>query len=296
MEPLVESNQLKKSNAIGWGLIALGFAIPAIAAGFGYGNAFQVGESIPRSAGALLLLGGLSWLITRNRSIRAKSNGRIVVGIMLCVTSLNVARMQVEETNTAKNFLKETLDLQQRQQAKFAALEAKFDKVNLATVLTPEAMTSQTGIAQSRATMREYRTLLAERKGLVQSTMAEVASSIAALPSGSARDSANRGAKDGSQETLAMYESLDTTQWAYSAAIENVINWCEAQRGKLGTSNGQLLFSSTSQQAELQSLLAQLTAAETAFTRAAEAARATQVRLATKAAVTKREAEEMLKR
>ena len=71
--------------------------------------------------------------------------------------------------------------------------------------------------------------------------------------------------EEGKAQTTAAYAGLDRTQSALADSIESVLNWGQGQTGKLGVKDGQLLFTSKEQQAQLQALLGKVQLAENAM-------------------------------
>ena len=246
-------------NYAGGGLIALAFALPFLAIPAGLGTSFQAGGQTVDTLVALLVLAIISWAITRKRSDLAKASGRLISGGVLCLMVGTGLAQAASEEQASKRFLRDAMALQAAQSAKFVDLGQRFDKINLTTVLTPEAMTTVSGLATARATIAQYRALLAERRLLLQTYLAEFERFFATIPPGDMRNGALSAMSGGSKDATAkVYADLDRSQTALTDSMSAVLDWGAAQAGALGVRTGQLLFSTKEQQAELQTLLAKL--------------------------------------
>ena len=153
--------------------------------------------------------------------------------------------------------------MQARHAARFVELGKRFDAVPLNTVLTPESVTSEAGIAAGRNTVAQYRALLAERQALLTSTFAESQKFFnTRSPTEADKRDALAAMERGMGATIGLYADLDTVQSAVTQAISDILNWAASQRGKLGAKDGQLVYANAKQQSELQALLTRLGATE----------------------------------
>lgn len=278
LSPADESAR-KRLTYLGIALIVLAFLGPALGAALGLLSltAFQVGEDSARTAGALLGLSLVSWLVTRKRSKVAQANGRVVVGLLLCITVVtNMVRAE-DDVVAAKAFVLEAVKFRDENMATFAKLGERFDKIDLSKVLTPEGVATSAGLASSRAVIAQYRTLLAERNLVVQTYLTRYERFVNdRAPTGATRKSAFESMTESSQATAKLYGELDKTQTALADTLERVLDWGSAQAGRLGVEKGQLLFSTREQQAELQGLIAKVNEAEKVVNEVVAAATAAQ--------------------
>lgn len=284
----------KSLNTAGFGLTLLAFVGPFVPLALGTRTAFQVGEDIPRTLGSLAVLMLVSWLITRNRSAEAKGLARVVVGLLLCALVASHVYAQSREEQLGKQFLQDSIAFQQRQSAKFQDLAERFNTVSVNNILTPETLTTPAGQATARAILAQYRALLAERKLLLQTYLAEWERFVATIPPGDMRDGAIAGMSGGKDATVALYADLDRTQTALADSIERVINWGQAQAGHLGMRGGQLLFETKEQQAALQPFLAKVSAAEADMNKSIQSATVAQAKAQDKARTKIQEAQQLL--
>lgn len=287
----------KLLSTAGTALIALAFIGPFAAVAFGSYTYFSAGEDVARTAGALLFLAFISWLTTRTRSPLTKAKARFVVGLLLCLTvGTNIARA-ASAAEDAKRYVREALEFRDQQMAKFTGLGQRFDKVDLSTVLTPQSVATPAGLANSRATLAQYKALLAERDLLLQSYLTAYERFVnERAPDGEARRGAFEIYKTQSAETSALYQGLGQTQRALASAMEMVLDWGEAQAGRIGIQNGQLLFSTREQQQELASLVAQVGEAEKTVNATVAKATETQQRAQAQIADQNQRAAEFLKK
>ena len=226
----------------------------------------------------------------------AKASARLITGVVLCVIGGTYLAKAANEEAIAKQVARDALAFRAKQSALFLALGQRFDKVDLNTVLTPEALTTHAGMSAARATIAEYRALLAERRLLVQSFVLEFDRFIAGIPAGNARDGALSTGGARKQETVRLYADIDESQTALVEAIASVLDWGFAQAGKLGVRNGELLFVSREQQAALQGLLARLAEVEAQNTKVLTAASATQAKSQATQLESVRKAEQLLQK
>ena len=276
MAPADELALTKRWNYLGIGLIVLAFIGPSLAMLAGLGSAFSVGEDIGRTFGSLAVLMFIAWLVTRKMGDRAKAKARVVVGIVLCVVvGNNIARMAKEE-DVAKAFVREALAFQAQQMGKFENLGKRFEEVTVGQYMTAEALVSPAGVAAGKAALERFRSLLQERNLLLQTYLAESVALIASVPAGEARAAAESTAGPARAATEKLYKTLDRAQGEQAAAIGAIFDWAAANNGKLGASNGELVFSSVEQQQELQALVSRLQAAESDVAAAAEEAQKTE--------------------
>jgi hypothetical protein len=289
-----ESSSAKKMNVLGGVLIAAAFVVPFLAIPLGGGTAYSAGQHIARTLGSLLVLALITWAVTHNRGALAKANGRVVTGVLLCLVVASNMHVQYKERGIAKQVMRDAVAFQQTQAAKFTDLDIRFDKVDLTKILTPEAMTAEAGMATARASVAQYRALLAERRALLQTYLSEFERFVASIPPGETKQGAMSSVASGKEQTVQLFNGLDRTQTALIDSIAAILDWGQAQAGHLGVRNGQLLFKTKEQQAELQALLVKLNAAEAEMTKTAQAATAAQAQAQEKLRANMQEAEKLL--
>lgn len=235
------------ANRSGWTLIATAAAIPIVAALFGKMNAAQVGNSIGQSLGAMAGLMLLAWLATAKLGPIGKANGRVAVGLVLCMLSFTHVAREIRDESDGKGVLRQVMALRLQKETQVADLGRRFNQVDLGKILMPENMTSKAGQAAARALLAKYRSLLAERRRLLTDNFTENERLLNGMPEGRMRTTAIAGLVAGRDSSAPIYADLDKTPTAEASAIEEVLNWAQAQGSTLGVRNGQLLFATTEQ-------------------------------------------------
>lgn len=294
MTPKGDRAATKRWNYSGAGLIALAFVGPSLATLAGLGNAFSVGEDIARTFGALAFLALISWLIVRKNSDLGKAKARTVVGILLCITVGNNIANAAKEEALVKQFVKDAFAFQAQHTAKFEDLGRRFDQVTVNQYVTPEGLTSVANVAAGIAALERYRSLLQERNLLVQTYLAEYVAFVGKLPPGQARAGAESALGPNKDATEKLYGMLDKVQGEHAAALAAVFAWAQANAGKIGMRNGQMMFTNVAQQQELQALAGRLQEAEKFVNDAAQKAQAAQVAAGEKNQRLQKEAAELL--
>jgi hypothetical protein len=245
--------------ACGWILIAAAFLV-AMGMAVKSGDAFEAGREIGRLFGACLFISLLAWAVTLKSSQNAKATARIVVGVLFLLIIL----AGIGNGNKAKNkeigkkFLQDAIALNKQHEQRFVLLGARFTKTDMSNVLAPASVTTRAGIANSRAKVAEYRSLIAERGAALRLNLQEGRELVQNLPPGGVKRGAESVIEKKSKQTAGMFTDLDRAELAQMALVEKILDWCEAQGNKLKHQQGQFLFTSEAQQAQFLVLLDQL--------------------------------------
>jgi hypothetical protein len=294
LSPAAEYNATRRWNYLGAGLIFVAFIGPSLATMAGLGNAFSVGEDIARTLGSLAFLALIAWLVVRKKSDLSKAKARAVVGLLLCITVGNNVATAAREKEQAKSFLRQAMTFQAKHTEKFVDLGRRFDEVTVAQYLTPEGLTSAASVAAGKAALERYRSLLQERNLLLQTYLAEYVAFVGSLPAGQVRAGAESTLGPNKEATEQLYKMLDRVQRDHAAAMGALFDWAAANSGKIEMRKGQLMFTSVSQQQELQSLANKLQAAEDEVAAASKKAQAAQAAAMEKNNRLQKEAAELL--
>lgn len=276
LSPADEHTLSKRWNYLGAGLIFIAFIGPSLATMAGLGNAFSVGTDIARTLGSFAFLALIAWLFVRKRTDLSKAKARAVVGLLLCITVGNNIANAFKQEDQAKSIVKQAMTFQAKHAEKFVDLGRRFDEVTVAQYLTLEGLTSTANVAAGKAALEQYRALLQERNLLLQTYLAEAVAFIGSLPAGEARTEAESVFGPNKEATEQLYKMLDRAQSDHAAAMGAIFDWATANSGKIEMRNGQLMFTTTAQQQELQSLANKLEAAENEVNVANEKAQAAQ--------------------
>ena len=262
---------------MGFVLLCVAFAAPVIGVAFGAGNSVDLSRSIPQQLGSLLVIGGISFFITRNRSERARSRGTLVVGALMCLFAFVNLREEVRQATETKEFFQKALTYQQERKASFAEFKQRFEQFNLASILTPESMSQAGARVEARAQLAQYTALLAERKALLETHFKQAERFISGNAPEFAKTTALQALKGSEGEDVAkVYDSLHKTQSAMADGMAEVLNWAERNQGKVQFEARQARFASPGLQAEFNALVGKLKELETAEQTAVREAEALQ--------------------
>ena len=256
------STLARKLHGAGYVFIAIAFALPFLAIPFGYSTAFQAGESLVYNLLALFVFALIAWLTTRKRSDMAKALAQLLSGILMCLFVFSNFAGAATEEQQAKQQLQKMLEFSAKKSTSFNELAIRFDKVDLNSALTVEGLTSPSGLATAKATVAQFRALLAERRLLVQTYLTELDRYLNELPTGKFKDGAMSSVGSASATTVKIYGDLDRSQAAWADSISALLDWSNGQSGKLFMQGNQLMFTSPSQKAELTELANRVSAAE----------------------------------
>ena len=257
------SKLARKLHCWGYALIIVSFAMPFLASLFGQSTAFQAGESLAHNLMALFVLALVAWLATRKRSDMTKAIARLATGILMCVFAGGTLAVAASEDQDAKKQMQEMLAFTANQAAQFNDLALRFDKVDMNVVLSVQNITSGSGLVTAKATIAQFRALLAERRLLVQTYLASLDRYLNELPAGNFKAGAMSGIGGSKAATVKLYGDLDVSQTSWVDAMSEVLDWSTRQKGKLSVQGDQLMFTSPAQKAELTVLINKVGVAET---------------------------------
>ena len=290
------SKLARKLHGWGYGLIIVAFVMPFLATLLGRSTAFQAGESLAQNLVALFVLALVAWLATRKRSDMAKAIARLLTGVLMCIFVGGTLAARANEEQIAKKQLQEMLAFAAKQTTQFGELALRFDKVDMNTVLSVENITSTSGLATAKATIAQFRALLAERRLLLQTYLASLDRYLNELPAGDFKAGAMSGIGASKAATIKLYSDLDRSQTAWVDAVSTVLDWCTRQAGKLFVQGGQLMFVSATQKAELSDLINKVGTAEAELNKVLAATAAAQVAEQEKTKANMRAAEKLLQK
>ena len=282
----------------GWGyaLIIVAFAIPFLAALIGRSTAVQVGESLAQNLIVLFVLALVAWLAARTRNDMAKAIARLLTGALMCLFIGGTLAVAANEEQDAKRHVQEMLAFTAKQATQFNDLALRFDKVDMNTLLSVENITSASGLATAKATITQFRALLAERRLLLQTYLASTDRYLTELPAGDFKAGAMSGIGASKAATVNLYSDLDRSQTAWVDAMSAVLEWSAGQSGKLLIQAGQLMFTSVQQKTELTALVNKVGVAETDLNKVLAATAAAQTAAQEKTKKNMQAAEKLLQK
>jgi hypothetical protein len=290
------SKLARKLHGLGYALIVVAFVMPFLAASLGRSTAFQAGESLVRNLIALFVFALVAWLATRRRSDMAKALARLLTGVLMCLFVGGHLAVAANGEQQAKQQLQEMLAFTAKQATSFSDLALRFEKVDVNTVLSVENITSPSGLATAKATIAQFRALLAERRLLVQTYLAELDRYLGELPAGDFKAGAMSGIGASKAATVKLYGDLDRSQTAWADTTTAVLDWSTGQSGKLFMRSGQLMFTSVSQKAELTALIDEVGVAEADLNKVLQTTAAAQTAAQEKTKANMQAAEKLLQK
>ena len=226
----------------------------------------------------------------------AKALARLLTGVLMCLFVGGGLAYAVNEEQHAKQQLKEMLAFAAKQTARFNDLALRFDKVDVSSVLSVENITSPSGLGAAKATIAQFRALLAERRLLVQTYLSDLDRYLNDLPAGDFKAGAISGIGASKAATVKLYGDLDRSQTAWADASSEVLDWSAAQAGKLSMRGDQLMFTSANQKTELTALIGKVGAAEADLNKVLQATAATQTAAQDKTKANMQAAEKLLQK
>jgi hypothetical protein len=167
-----------------------------------------------------------------------------------------------ENNNSLNSFARQATELEQAVYAKGAKLEERLGGLAIGDVLLPDRLVTPEGRASGKATLEEFRTLIAERAAIRNDASIQLQRIIAAIPDSDIRDSARAGVRDHHEESVRNADEMDEAQLQLANAYEAILNWCEREGKSLIVQENQLRLSTSAQRTQLESLLSALDAAE----------------------------------
>ena len=158
---------------------------------------------------ALFVLALVAWLTTRKRSDMTKAIARLSTGILMFLFVGGALAVAAIEEQDAKKQMQAMLAFTSKQAAQFNDLALRFDKVDMNAVLSVQNITSASGLATAKATIAQFRALLAERRLLVQTYLASLDRYLDELPAGNFKAGAISGIGGSKAATVKLYSDLD---------------------------------------------------------------------------------------
>lgn len=141
-----------------------------------------------------------------------------------------------------------------------AALDAKFNAIDLSDALAAQTLVSATGIAKARTKVESYRALVRQRLSNVEQYLDRIEREINAAEFTTAERQRllnEHGATK--RETLEQYRQLDSAQMASMTTLEAILDFAVSVLGTTQIGNGQLLFSRQQDLDNYQRLYAEFT-------------------------------------
>jgi hypothetical protein len=173
----------------------------------------------------------------------------LLIGIVAAVL---VTQHRREEQ--AKLLVRDALAVEAQYQARVAELDKRLAQIGFEPYLRPSALATREGVGGGMAMLKQYRGLLAERRGQFEAYVVDVNRTVEAVPPGPFQDAAREGAFAGVELARRMQLAIDAPQRAHADAIEALLDWAWANNGWFAERNGRFEFQTPKQQGELVKL------------------------------------------
>ena len=179
---------------------------------------------------------------------------RFLIGVLVFVCSSGGIALAASNDEQAKAFIRDGLEFSAKQTSRLTDLAQRFDKVDMNGVLTVENVTSPTGSATGKATVAQFRALLAERRWLVSAIMTDSERFFASAPTADIGARALATWRATKAANIQMYDALDVVQTAWADSTDAVLEWT-GKHYPPTLSDGHLMFASDAQKSEFFALL-----------------------------------------
>lgn len=248
----------------GISLIVASFALPWLAHKFGHDGGLQTGQAEVGVFFTLLIATCVNWLFVRKKSLRVKAKSVAVVGaVVLLMVGSNFARAADGPGKPDVAFLQQARALQATHQRALEALGSKLLAANLSGALTPDGLTTATGVSSGKALVNTYRGLLDERKALLRKNHAEAEKILKSkVVQPATKKDALAALESSKASMMKLNDELDLAQRHMADAMWNVLTWFEGQVGRVMVRDGKLVFFSKEQAAVISPLFEALREAE----------------------------------
>lgn len=313
----------QSAKRIGWGLLALALATPALLGAAGILSAFKVGEVTVKLGFAWLVAAVFIDWLNRKRDAVAKANGRIVAAVLALVMALvsgfdvyrDTRKVDTAKKELIEQFMQTTVDAKAAPAAEpaqvaqsavtpqpapvapvtreaatsyadktvaflglmkvrakqfaeeSAAIDRKFNAVDLANVLVAQNLVSKASLDASRKQLNSYKAAIAERDAMLKKhyTLSEQIIRGSGLSEREVSEGlAGLNSSKGSIQKN--YSDLTTAQMASVKATEDILDFVQKGLGRITVQNGQPMFQTQPELDEYRRLLQVLTDAASAET------------------------------
>ncbi len=165
-------------------------------------------------------------------------------------------KKQTSEADQTVTFLSAMKERAKKFAEESAALDRKFNSVDLSTILVPQNLISKDAIEASRQKLNTYKSLVAERDQMMSRHLALSEGIIrgSGLSESGVRD-AMAGFNSSKESTVRTYADLAAAQLASVKASEDILNFAQRELGRITVQDGQPLFQSQPQLDEYQRLV-----------------------------------------
>jgi hypothetical protein len=202
----------------------------------------------------------------------------ILVGLAVLLALLVGTKLRERSQNAqvVRTLLDSVATMRQKQGVENAALQARFDRIDLDGYLKPAKLASTQALQDGLADLDRFRALLVERDQLAAAQVAQAHALLTALPRGTLRDQALQGEASTSGHNHDMQTRLSQAQNANADALQAVFDWANLHHHALHVQGDKLLVDGQQPLDELNTLQTQLRATGQTVMAAIEVARTAQ--------------------
>lgn len=177
---------------------------------------------------------------------------------LIKASTLTPASPESEKAMVAR-FLNKVAEANRKQTERMQELNAKFEGLDLSSVLVPENLVDAEAIAQSKTTLNEFSRFLNERNRLFHSLTNENEAMLntSGLPP-KALETAMKGFNEGKASTVKLMTDLDKAQRGIVTAAARILAMCEENLGQFSVKGNNLMFRTEEQLAFYREQMAKL--------------------------------------
>ncbi|MBX3609598.1 MAG: hypothetical protein KF871_06840 [Hydrogenophaga sp.] len=223
---------------LGWGLVALAFVVRLLFARDALESfAYALGSVV----GAVMIYGGIVWLIVRKRSERAKANGVLILGLLVLGAAASSGGSAYNEQALAKAYIGDLKVLYGKAIQRFddhdsvtLALHQKLLSFDVKYLLTSAGRTEATQVINA------YEARLSQRETMLEQLSVEARTLMGTLPQ-RLQSKAQVQFDTGYRRTQETVQPVISAQRELLASYRKLVDWLSRQNGLSVDAQGQLV-------------------------------------------------------
>lgn len=242
--------------------IVIGILMPVGATASGSLSSSQLASEVWRALSVLAGVMLVGWSATRESGSHKKACALLLVGLSFCTAEFFSLAASIREHTGVKAFYQQMVELKRQMALRDADFNRRMAGVPLGDVLQADNVVSLEGRTAGRATLAQFRALIAEREAARTAVTAGFRQLIDAVPSGDVKESARAGMNANHPENAKLAADLDQAQYQLADIYSAILDWCDKEAANLTLKDHQLQLSTALQETELNALLGVLRNAE----------------------------------
>ena len=135
-----------------------------------------------------------------------------IIGLLVTAAVMAACSRAPDRQESIQTFTRQMIELQRSAAVKDAEYKQRFSTLSIPDVLLPAKLVTPEGRASGRATLKQFRALIAERAALRKDASTRVQQLIAAIPDDELRNSARAGVNASHNESAKWAEDMDQAQ------------------------------------------------------------------------------------